>query len=138
MTLLVDTSVWSLAFRRDAPPSLPEVAHLASALAGAEDVAATGIIVLELLQGFVPSHVQRTLEDHLAPMVLVEPRREDYFAAARLSKTCREAGVQLGAVDSLIAQLAIANELTLLTTDRDFSNAAAHIPLKVWRAPAST
>ena len=36
MSLLVDTSVWSLAFRRDGHPGLPEVGALRAALLGAE------------------------------------------------------------------------------------------------------
>ncbi len=132
MTLLVDTSVWSLAFRRDSPPDDPEVVQLATALAGTEDVVTTGIIQLKLLQGFIPARVQQTLEERFAAMTLVEPRREDYVAAARLGRRCREAGVQLGTVDSLIAQVAIAHDLTLLTADRDFKHAAKYIPLKLW------
>ena len=38
MTLLVDTSVWSLALRRDAPTSEPEVHLLKEALLGADFV----------------------------------------------------------------------------------------------------
>jgi predicted nucleic acid-binding protein len=132
VTLLVDTSVWSLAFRRDSPPDVPEVAHLAGSLDGAEDVVTTGLIQLELLQGVVPAHVRATLEERFAAMTWVDPRREDYPAAARLGTTCRESGVQLGAVDCLIAQLALAHDLTLLTTDKDFHRAATHIDLRVW------
>jgi predicted nucleic acid-binding protein len=135
MTLLVDTSVWSLAFRRDSPPNVPEVTHLASALAGAEDVVTAGIIQLELLQGFIPSRVRDDLDERLAAMTLIEPSREDYRDAARLGRSCRAAGVQWGVVDSLIAQLAIANDCTLITTDRDFIHAAEHIPLKIWTPP---
>ncbi len=43
MTLLVDTSVWSLALRRDAPAEEPEVQVLKEALAGAEIVVITGL-----------------------------------------------------------------------------------------------
>src|SRR3954453_14756392 len=136
MTLLVDTSVWSSACRRDSPPEIPEVGKLVTSLAGAEDVVTTGIVMLELLRGFVPKQVEQNLEERFAAMTLVEPRREDYVAAARLGRTCREAGVQLGTVDSLIAQLAIANDLTLLTTDRDCIDAARHVPVKVWTSPS--
>lgn len=48
MTLFVDTSVWSLAFRRDAPPNVPQVEVLARSLAGTDDVVTAGIVVLEL------------------------------------------------------------------------------------------
>ena len=52
MTLLVDTSVWSLALRRDTAASEPEVDALKDALAGSEVVVTTGLILQELLQGF--------------------------------------------------------------------------------------
>jgi predicted nucleic acid-binding protein len=133
MALLVDTSVWSLAFRRDAPPDVPEVKALSRALGGADDVFTAGVVLLELLRGFVPSAVATKLAERFAVMQLVEPTREDYEAAAQLANTCARAGVQLGTIDALIAQLVIANDLTLLTTDRDFFHAARHVPLRVWR-----
>ena len=133
MALLVDTSVWSLALRRDTPPDVPEVVALARALEGSDDVFTAGIVVLELLRGYLPARVEATLAERFAVMQLMEPRREDYFAAAALGNTCARAGVQLGTIDALIAQLAIAHDLTLLTTNRDFSHAAGHIPLRVWK-----
>ena len=45
----------------------------------------------------------------------------------------RRAGVQIGTIDALLAQLCIRHELTLLTTDNDFVQAAAHCPLRVWK-----
>lgn len=132
MTLLVDTSVWSLAFRRDAPPHIPEVMVLGRALEGHDDVVTAGVILVELLRGFLPSRVQRSLSERFASIPLLEPSRDDYVAAAGLCNTCRRYGVQLGTVDAIIAQLAIAHGVTLLTTDRDFVNASVHIPLKVW------
>ena len=132
MTLLVDTSVWSLAFRRDAPPDVPEVAMLRRALTGQEDVVTMGVIVVELLRGFPPSSARRLLAERFEPLPMLEPTRADYVAAAELSTTCRRAGVQLGTIDAIIAQAAIAHDVTLLTTDADFTNASAHIPLRVW------
>lgn len=52
MTLLVDTSVWSLAFRRDSDSPSPQVAALQAALDGGEAIVTTGLILQELLQGF--------------------------------------------------------------------------------------
>jgi hypothetical protein len=52
MTLLVDTSVWSLAFRRDAPISRPEVLTLRVAIEGGDASVTTGLVLQELLQGF--------------------------------------------------------------------------------------
>jgi predicted nucleic acid-binding protein len=42
-------------------------------------------------------------------------------------------GLELGKIDALLAQLCIRHELTMLTTDGDFSLAAMHCPLKVWK-----
>ena len=58
VSLLVDTSVWSLALRRDAPPDVAEVRGLRDALAGGEIVATTGVILQELLQGVVPERAR--------------------------------------------------------------------------------
>jgi len=52
MSLLVDTSVWSLALRRDAEQGEPQVAVLRAALLGAQQVFTTGLVLQELLQGF--------------------------------------------------------------------------------------
>ncbi|MBX3031147.1 MAG: PIN domain-containing protein [Chloroflexi bacterium] len=134
MALLVDTSVWSLAYRRDSPPEVSEVGILRDALAGGDRVATTGVILLELLRGFVPESAQQTIRESLGGLDVVEPSWSDYEAAAGLSNTCRRAGVQLSSIDALIAQLAIAHDLALLTTDQDFVHAARHIPLRVWGA----
>jgi predicted nucleic acid-binding protein len=87
MTVLVDTSVWSLALRRDAPPvNVPEVAALRGLL-----------------------------------------------EAASLRNTGRRAGVRVGTIDALLAQLCIRHKLILLTTDKDFHQAARHCTLQVWK-----
>lgn len=132
MAVLADTSVWSLAFRRDSTPEGAEVAALRSALAGGELVVGTGIILLELLRGFVPPRTQTAIRSAFDVLTFLEPTRDDYIAAATLSNTCRSSGVQLATIDALIAQLCIGNDLLLLTTDADFGHAARHSPLRVW------
>ncbi len=132
MSLLVDTSVWSLALRRDSPHDAAEVRALSTALTRGDDVFTCGMVLLELLRGAVPGPVRQAMVSSFASLGWLEPLREDYEAAAELANRCRRAGVQLGTVDALIAQLAIRGDLTLLTTDRDFAHAAAHIPLDVW------
>ncbi len=137
MTLLVDTSVWSRALRRDAPASAPEVAALRDALSGADVVVTTGLVLQELLQGFVAPKARNQIISSFSALALVQPDRDDYIAAAELRNACRRAGVQLGTVDALIAQLCIGHALTLLSTDQDFVHAAKHCRLKLWAARAS-
>jgi len=130
VTLLVDTSVWSLALRRDTAATEPEVATLKDALAGSDVVVTTGLVLQELLQGFVGPKAKAQIIESFAALALVQPDREDHVAAAEL----RNAGVQLGTVDAVIAQLCVRHGLMLLTTDRDFAHAAKHSKLKLWRS----
>ena len=133
MALLVDTSVWSLAFRRDADSNAPQVAALRNALGGAETVVTTGLVLQELLQGFTGPRVHRDIVARFAALALVIPDRDDHIDAADLRNRCRRAGVQVGTIDALLAQLCIRHELQLLTTDHDFTLAARHCPLQVWK-----
>lgn len=134
MTLLVDTSVWSLALRRDAEAAEPEVQELKEALFGAEVVVTTGLVLQELLQGFSGAKAQAQIIERFAALPLLQPDRDDHIGAAALRNSCRQSGVQLGTIDALLAQLAIRHDLTLLTTDKDFAHAAKHCPLRVWPA----
>lgn len=134
MTLLVDTSVWSLALRRDVEATEPEVQELKEALFGAEVVVTTGLVLQELLQGFSGAKAQTQVIERFAALPLLQPDRDDHIGAAALRNSCRQSGVQLGTIDALLAQLAIRHDLTLLTTDKDFTRAAKHCPLRVWPA----
>ena len=137
MTLLVDTSVWSLALRRDAEAVGPEVEQLKDALLGADVVVTTGLVLQELLQGFSGAKASAQIIERFAALPLLQPNREDHIAAADLRNRCRRAGVQLGTIDAVLAQLCICHELTLLSTDNDFKLAARHCALRVW-APKPT
>lgn len=136
MTLLVDTSVWSLALRRDIEAPDPEVHELKEALFGSDVVVTTGLVLQELLQGFSGPRAQARIVERFAALPLLQPDREDHVNAAGLRNRCRKAGVQLGTIDALLAQLCIRHDLTLLTTDKDFTHAAGHCPLRVWPARA--
>ena len=133
MSLFVDTSVWSLAFRRDQASSAPEVRALREALEGGDTVLTTGLILQELLQGFAGPRARKDIIDRFASLPLLAPDREDHIAAAELRNRCRRAGLQIGTIDAVLAQLCIRHELALLTADNDFMLAAGHCPLRVWR-----
>lgn len=136
MTLLVDTSVWSLALRRDVEANEAEVQELKDALFGSDVVVTTGLVLQELLQGFSGARAQAQIIERFSALPLLQPDRDDHIGAAALRNTCRQAGVQLGTVDALLAQLAVRHDLSLLTTDKDFTHAAKHCALRVWPAKA--
>jgi len=131
MTLLVDTSVWSLALRRDQVSAVPQVRALRDALEGEEIVVSTGLVLQELLQGFAGPRARKDIIERFAALPLLGPDRQDHIDAAELRNRCRRAGIQVGTIDALLAQLCIRHDLTLLTTDNDFVRAASHCPLKV-------
>lgn len=137
MTLFVDTSVWSLALRRDANSGEPEVQALKDALAGSDVVVTTGLVLQELLQGFAGAKASEQIVERFSALALIQPDREDHIGAATLRNTCRRAGVQVGTVDALIAQLCIRHDLVLLSTDQDFVHTAKHCRLKLWQAKAA-
>ena len=132
MTLLVDTSVWSLAFRRDGEADAPHVKALHSALTGGESIVTTGLVLQELLQGFAGPRARKDIIERFSALPLLTPDRPDYIDAADLRNLCRRSGVQLGTIDALLAQLCIRHQLVLLTTDNDFVLAARHCDLSVW------
>ena len=133
MTLFVNTSVWSLAFRRDQPSAAPEVDAVRNALEGGETIVTTGLVLQELLQGFAGPRARRDIIDRFTALPLLSPDRQDHIAAAELRNRCRRAGMQIGTIDALLAQLCIRHELTMLTTDKDFGRVAEHSTLRVWR-----
>ena len=131
MSVFVDTSIWSLALRRDAPPALPEIDELRRALdAGA--VYGTGLVLQELLQGFPKASARKQIIQRFAALPLLVPDRDDHIQAAELRNTCRKSGVQIGTIDALFAALCVRHELTMLTTDNDFRNVATVVSLAVW------
>lgn len=134
MSTLVDTSVWSLALRRDTPDLSPEVARLRHAIRGEELVFTTGLVLQELLQGFNGPRARDAIVDRFTALPFLRPDRDDHIAAADLRNACRRRGLQVGTIDALLARLAIRFELTMLTADADFVRIAEHHPLEVWRA----
>jgi predicted nucleic acid-binding protein len=135
LSLFVDTSVWSLAFRRDAPSAAPEVRELVRAIEAGEALLTTGLVLQELLQGFSGPRARERILDRFSALPLLAPDRGDHIGAAELRNTCRRGGIQIGTIDALLAQLCIRHDLTMLTTDGDFRHIAGHCALKLWNVP---
>ena len=134
MSLLVDTSVWSLAFRRDAEATAPEVTTLRHALEGADQVFTTGLVLQELLQGFAGPKTRSQLIERFAALGFLQPDREDHVEAAEVRNSCRRSGVQIGTIDALLIQLCLKHDLVLLSSDNDFRAAAKHVKFRLWGA----
>ena len=133
LSLFVDTSVWSLALRRNLPDPAAEVGALASAIEADEIILTTGLVLQELLQGFSGPKARDRILERFSAVPVLAPDREDHVDAAELRNRCRRGGVQIGTIDALLAQLCIRHDLTMLTTDTDFSRIADRSTLRLWK-----
>lgn len=132
MSVFVDTSVWSLAFRRDGPANAPEARALVQAIESGQAIFTTGLVLQELLQGFAGPTAREQILKRFAALPLLVPDRNDHIGAADLRNTCRRAGIQIGTIDAVLAQLCIRHRLTMLSADDDFKLIAGRVPLKLW------
>lgn len=131
MSLFVDTSVWSLALRRDHPQNSKEVKLLHKALSEGVTVFTTGLVLQELLQGFLGAKASSQIIERFAALPFIIPDRVDYIQAAEIRNRCRRKGIQTGTIDALLAQLCLRHELELLTTDHDFKHISKVYPLRL-------
>ena len=133
MMVLVDTSVWSIAFRRSMENLSAREQAMRSALETmiAEGrVALLGAIRQELLTGIREERQFLRLRNSLRAFPDVPPTVEDYEEAAKLSNLCRSQGVAGNPVDLLICSVALLRDWTIFTLDRDFTRYARHIPVR--------
>jgi predicted nucleic acid-binding protein len=126
--VLVDTSVWSLALRRDDGQQLQEREELRR-LVSAHVVEIIGPIRQEILSGVRDRAQFARLETHLAAFPDLPLLTEDYVTAANFFNLCRSKGIQGSNTDFLICAVAVRRDLVIFTTDRDFRHFAKLLPI---------
>ena len=131
MTVLVDTSVWSLSLRKDGPAKHPAVEKLQALILDTQHVVLTGIILQEILQGFRQEGTFTTVLAYFEAFPLLSLTRHDFIAAATLRRQATTKGLTLSTPDCQIAAAAINHICHLLTTDNDFSSIAKWAPLQL-------
>ncbi len=130
MNVLVDTSVWSLAFRRREPEPTPAVLELRELIfEGRANI--VGPVRQEVLSGIRSETDFRRLRDALRAFPDRALGTADYERAAELFNLCRRAGVQGSNTDFLICAVAERDHMPILTTDHDFPLFAKHIAVKL-------
>lgn len=115
---MIDTSVWVDYFR--GTPT-PEVAWLEDAIADEADLCVCGTVLTEVLQGVRSDDEHQTVRTAMDELVYLETSREDHLHAAEVYRAARRRGKTVrNAVDCVIAACAIAHDVPLLQSDRDF------------------
>lgn len=134
MTVVVDTTIWSLALRRRARQLAPRERLLVAEWAELVREGRAGLLGLvrqELLSGIADAAVATRLRDHLRAFSDLPVDTADHESAAELSNRCRAAGVQGSPVDFLLCAVAIREQAPLFTTDLDFARYVRHLPLRL-------
>ena len=129
--ILVDSCIWSLAFRGESPRN-KEVAKVLTDLIDFGQVKIIGPIRQEILSGYSDHSRYVKLRDRLAYFSNIEVMNSDYLLAAEFSNTCRTKGIQGSHTDFLICAVATRLKLEIYTTDKDFQYYAGHLPIKLF------
>ncbi len=129
MSVIVDTSVWSLALRRRTPPDFSPAIAILQNLITDDQVAMLGAIRQEILSGIRNLEQFTRLRDYLRAFPDLELITEDYELAAEFFNTCRSNGIQGSNTDFLICAVAYRRSYSILTTDNDFYTFRTHIPI---------
>lgn len=128
MKVLVDTSVWSLALRRATHVPSPVTGELAELVSEGRCVV-IGPIRQELLSGIKGAQHFQTLRDHLRAFPDLELETADFEEAADFFTRCRSKGVQGSNTDFLMCAVASRRELSIFTTDEDFTQFSRVLPI---------
>lgn len=138
MKVLIDTSVWSQALRRQKvhTNSLIEAraVDLLKELIHDGRVVLLGPVRQELLSG-VKTKVQF---ENLLKILDVFPdvpiSNADYELAAQSFNQCRQAGVQGSNTDFLICAVSMNRAWPVLSLDKDFARFQKHLPLSLFKS----
>ena len=135
MKVIVDTSVWSMALRRDKQASFSTVEELHHIIHD-HRVQMIGPIRQEVLSGIRSESQFKKLQKHLDSFPDLPILTEDYVTAAKLFNRCRSKGIQGSNTDFLICAVAVRNRFSIFTTDKDFELFSKHIQIILHRLPS--
>jgi len=134
MNVLVDTSVWSLALRKN-NKSLEDnkIINELKELIKELRVKIIGPIRQEILSGIKDKILFEKLKDKLKYFPDDDISTEDYENAAELYNLCRGKGIQGSHIDFTICSIAIRKKYVIFTLDKDFENFSKIIGLKLYK-----
>lgn len=118
MNIIPDTPIWSLVLRRRKPNA--EIQNIFAKIIEEGRVSLPGIIKQELLSGMKTSEQFNMLVDQLGHFPSLLATDVDHILAANIFNKCQRSVIQGSHIDFLIVALAVNNECTVLTTDKDF------------------
>ena len=132
MKVLVDTTLWSLALRRqNRKPHEKELIDELSELVRELRAVLIGPVRQEVLSGISnPEHFD-VVRQHLQALDDLPISGGDYEEAARMFNICRRIGVQGSHIDFLICAVSKRHSAPVFTTDKDFTRYSRHVNLEL-------
>jgi predicted nucleic acid-binding protein len=131
--VLVDTSVWSQALRRQKQEIVPntslQVVQRLGSLIEDGRVAMLGPIRQELLSGIKTQAQFESLRHILSAFPDEKLDAEDYELAANSFNACRQLGIQGSNTDFLICAVSLAKKWPIFSLDKDFERYQKCLPL---------
>lgn len=128
MKVIVDTSVWSLALRRQKQQTNSIANRLRDLIADGR-VILLGAVRQEILSGIKHQKQFDKLKNRLKAFPNLKLDAEDYELAAEYFNICRRHGVQGANTDFSICATANRRNYEIFTTDRDFINFSQYLPI---------
>ena len=133
MKILVDTSIWSLALRRQKTANNAIINDLYSLIKDFR-VQLIGPIRQELLSGIKSEKQFEKLKNYLRSFQDYAIRTNDFEQAAQFFNQCRIKGIQGSNIDFLICAIAFNNNWQIFTTDQDFLHFQQIIPIQLYKS----
>jgi predicted nucleic acid-binding protein len=135
MSVLIDTSIWSLGLRRkrrDLSATELHTYHAWEDLLKQGEGAIIGPIRQETLSGIAVQREFLAIQARLAVIDDLPLSTDDFVLAATFFNTCRAAGVTPGTIEMIICAAAYTYGLPIFTTDPDFGFCQTHLPIQLY------
>ena len=126
--VIVDTCIWSAAFRRKQPEN-EQVAQELMSLIDDGRAKIIGVIRQELLSGYSDEQRYENLRKRMSWFPNEVVIDNDYERAASFSNICRRKGVQGSHIDFLICAVAVRLGFSIFTVDDDFERYKRYLPI---------
>jgi len=131
MKVLVDTDVWSEAFRKEGQKS--EYVRELQFLIEEGRIQLIGIIRMEILCGIRDERIFHLLKEKLSAFP-DNPLESDIFVmAAQFFNLCRKKGIQGSNNDFIICACSVLWKLPILSKDQDYANYQKILPIEIAR-----
>lgn len=127
---LIDTSVW-VGYFNGAEHQFEAVRRL---ILSHEKLLISGVVLSEVLQGFRSDREFERAREALSALPEIPLNLDECVVAAKMYRSLRGKGITVrGLVDCLIAAQCIKNDVTLVSSDRDFVTFVKNFKLKLLR-----